>query len=497
MRNTKIVRLLLTFSRTDLKRFHAFLESPYFNQKEDCTRFFLLLQEKILNKSVRGHLAESEAWEILFPGRPVSIPVFRMLRTAVQKLAYDFLAFEGFSKTPAEQKAALLRQLNMRQLDQQFERELLESENWFEQNLIIDPDHSVSHFLLQRESFSYKINRFPRETADAVAIFGLLSSLDELSSIHRLKFLCSYLANRSKAARKPQSDRQLPPGFSDPDQWEGWIDNQVRELLEAIPIQNNPIASIFRSALNLQLNTGDESAFSKLKGELMQLPPGFSPVDAYDLFTHARNFCVIRINSGDDSFLRAYHELNREMLSRGLLEEELKIIPDLFITIVEVDSIIGEFEYLEEFIQKYKHYLPGNTGEITTRYCRAVISFYQGEFAKAESLLLRVAEDDFDGFVSGVKARIYLLQVYYEQEKFDEMEKLLNSFGMYLRRNKLLTGVSKKNYVKRINAMRKLMNLNLFPGDKSRATQFLEELHHETAPAAHKRWLISKVKDIK
>lgn len=147
-------------------------------------------------------------------------------------------------------------------------------------------------------------------------------------------------------------------------------------------------------------------------------------------------------------------------------------------------------------MRQYQSYLPEFAREIAVVYCTAIMEFYQGNFEEAESLLLRVVDQEFDGFVSGVKARTYLLKTYFEQGKYDEMEKLLNSFRMYVRRNKLLTAGSKQNYTRRINSMRKLMNLSLLPFESDKVKQFGSELQAQKSPAVHKKWMLRKVNEM-
>lgn len=82
-----------------------------------------------------------------------------------------------------------------------------------------------------------------------------------------------------------------------------------------------------------------------------------------------------------------------------------------------------------------------------------------------------------------------LLRMYYETGEVDALESLLDSFEMYIRRQKDL-GYHGENYTNLIRLIRKLMQIPI--GQKEERSQLAEEVK-ATKSLAEREWLLGKV----
>jgi len=82
-----------------------------------------------------------------------------------------------------------------------------------------------------------------------------------------------------------------------------------------------------------------------------------------------------------------------------------------------------------------------------------------------------------------------LLIIYYEQESFQALDALLDSFRVFIHRKKVM-GYHKANYLNLISMTKKLMQLPVY--SKEEKIQFRKQIE-ETKPLAGQKWLLEQL----
>ncbi|MGB1242987.1 MAG: hypothetical protein ACPG49_10730, partial [Chitinophagales bacterium] len=148
-----------------------------------------------------------------------------------------------------------------------------------------------------------------------------------------------------------------------------------------------------------------------------------------------------------------------------------------------------EFAWTEEFIETYKDKLAPNFRQNAYAYNLAYLYFHQNQFDNALKLLHEVTFEDI-GY--SIKSRTLLLRVYYELDEIDPFYSLIDSFKIYLKRNKLLSESRKKIY---LNFIKFIARLSRLPkGQNSRLLKIKKQIE-ETSNTANGNWLLQKVNE--
>ena len=85
-----------------------------------------------------------------------------------------------------------------------------------------------------------------------------------------------------------------------------------------------------------------------------------------------------------------------------------------------------------------------------------------------------------------------LLKTYYELEEILAMDSLIDSFRIYLRRNKLISKEVKQRYLNVLRFVKKLSNT---PNDVA-AIEKVKKQIHDCKALADKNWILEKVEEL-
>ena len=148
---------------------------------------------------------------------------------------------------------------------------------------------------------------------------------------------------------------------------------------------------------------------------------------------------------------------------------------------------IGEFEWSEQFIERFKHHLDDKERNSIVNFNLSRVYFEKGDYDKAQDMLTRF---EYDDMLFNIIAKTILLKIYHEHEEYDAFESLLESMRTYLQRKEALDPARKQAYKNMISLMKKLLNVNIF--SKTQREKF-RELVEKTNPLAEREWLLKQI----
>jgi len=130
---------------------------------------------------------------------------------------------------------------------------------------------------------------------------------------------------------------------------------------------------------------------------------------------------------------------------------------------------IGEFDWIENIIRKYSDKLPKDFRENAITYNLASVYFHKREYDKVIELLREVEYQDLYYALDG---KWLLIKTYYELDEPEPMEALLESFRIFLLRNKLISKTKERQY---LNLIRFVKKMNKLPYNNQQAAQKLQK----------------------
>ncbi|MFT5801460.1 MAG: hypothetical protein ACI956_001268, partial [Nonlabens sp.] len=114
--------------------------------------------------------------------------------------------------------------------------------------------------------------------------------------------------------------------------------------------------------------------------------------------------------------------------------------------------------------------------------------FYQKKYEDVISLLQTI---EYDDIIYNLGAKTMLIRTYYEIEEIDALDSLLESFRIFLGRQKKLSAQRKQNYKDFIKFIRKLSRV--IPGDKKSIKKIRAEFDKSEGIVSTDDWLKEKI----
>jgi hypothetical protein len=198
------------------------------------------------------------------------------------------------------------------------------------------------------------------------------------------------------------------------------------------------------------------------------------------------NFMLKKINTGKIEYARETFELYQYGINTQCLLEGEGLILSAFAykNIVTLGLNLKEYDWIAAFINNYSEYLPKTLRANYKHFNTAKLAFDKGDFAKAMDLLLQV---EYDELLLNIDAKVILLKIYYQEEAYDVLDALLESFRMFLHRQESLA-YSKKNYINLIAFIKKILIIR-----EPLAMQKLTVEINSTKQLAERKWLLEQL----
>ncbi len=472
MYNHKLILLLKTLSGKEIKELDAFLRSPYFNTNRHLVEIFQLLKkahpdfQKLENKEA--------LYKRIHPGKKFRDVHLRQYFSALTSLVEEFLAIRKFEREKTLYRHALLEEMIDRNTERLFNHTLLKTNDKSKSE---DDAFYLSQFQLEdlRNKFlvntAQQQNRFAEQPDYAKAI----RLLDTFYIIRKLKFYCSQLNYKTIAAVDKETI----------------LMDEILELLSKKDYSETPAIDIYHKILRTLTEPENEENFASLLQTLKSKAHLFPQMEAREMYIYAQNFCIRQINKGKTKFLNEILDIYRILLEREIILEKGILSPWDYKNIVVTALRLNEFQWTEKFINAYKSKLPEAERENAYTYNLAKYYFYKKDYSQVLQLLQNVEYSDV--FYS-LDSKSMLLKTYYELNEMDSLDSMLDSFKIYLLRNKSLSEHHVKTYKNLLKITHKLSRL--ISSDKKKIA-LLETEIEQTKPLADVGWLREKILELK
>jgi hypothetical protein len=172
--------------------------------------------------------------------------------------------------------------------------------------------------------------------------------------------------------------------------------------------------------------------FRKFRADLVADGHLFPLSELKNLYLLAVNFCIRKLNEGNEPFIREGWDLYRAGLDNGFLLENGRLSGFTFNNVVAFGIKLKVFSEVEQFIDQYADRLDPEQKESYTNFNYARIEYSRRHFGVAMQLLQKA---DFKDLVNNLIVKTQLLKIYYELEEIDLLEAHLESFRSFIRRS--------------------------------------------------------------
>lgn len=477
----EISELLSNISREEFERFGEFIRSPYFNKLPRLIKLYDYIKENFAGVEKDGITRESIS-AFMYPNEEFKNESIRKLLSDFWKLLERFLAQEEFEKNEWEKNIYVLRGLRTRHYDDKFFQRLREFKKEHKNsNQEIDEFYATNTKLISEEfeqcynSKFDKNNHINQEKSDAL----------DYEFITKKLFLFQYMFSREYVNSNLKYDYTF---YSE-------IETYILKNKEQI-IAENP--ELYRNYLSLLFY------FEKFDRKVLVEIKTFIEKHKYyknkinKPYWEFINLCTSMTNLG---YLEYYEEIFDflKLLDDNELILEGKILNHYFFKIAVHASIYKkEFDWIENFITKYKKYIRYDFKEDMLNLSYAKLFFAKEEFDKAKNYANKVSFKDYLHYIS---SKQILLKIAYESDDFNAIISTIDTIRKYFYSHNEIPEVYKtgtEEFIEYVSKLSKIKEKFLLDENVDfEINKLRSELEKENREVSFSDWLLKKTNQFK
>ncbi|MBX7202193.1 MAG: hypothetical protein K1X77_03910 [Bacteroidia bacterium] len=467
MHGSKLILLLKTLNKKEIKDFQLFAGASFFNKNEKL-QVFLEHLSGFHPQFEQEQLEKTLFFKKFYPKETYSDQKIRYLLSDLTKLLEDFIAYQEYQKDAFRKKYHLASGLLERNQDKFFLQELESLQQMNAGNQM--RDHAYYFNQQQISEISYEHTSEKRNRAFDSSLQALIDNLEIAYLVKGLRFYCEMI-NRRNILSVEYNLR-----FFD----------QVMQYIRQGQFDDIPAIRIYKMIYISLTEAGNHENYLALLDELAKSSQLFSSRELRGMYVFAQNDCIRRINRGDKGALNEIFFLYQTMVSQGLIYEGQFVSQPDFKNIVTTGLRLGEVAWVSDFIARYKEKLNPEYSENAFTYSMAWVHFARKEYDKALRMLLRV---EFNDVYYHLDSKSLLMKVYFELDEYEAFLSLTDAFKVYLKRNRFISESQRTTYSNFIKLIYKLIRVKL--GKETMGLPIHQEIL-STKPAADLAWLEQK-----
>lgn len=461
MKNSDLFLLVKSFSHIELREVRKFLASPFFNQREDLRRLFEFL---VKNDDPQ----KEEAWTAA-NGKPAgfSDQKMRLLMSYLLRLLEQYLSIKEATADELDNRLHLTLAYQRRRMPEAFDRNVRKLENALRKQPLRDAHYQQLRHRLQWERYQ---NDTARNPTDAAPLRHLAETADLAYLSSRLRVVCMEVAQGGIYSADFQND----------------IEKQIIQLTERTAWEGTPSIAYYLSCYRMLRQPENEENFQQFKSLLLSAEGKFSDEEMLELFTHAVNFCIRRINRGERRFSHEVLELYQSALTDGYLLDGGVLDRFAYHNIVAAGLQTGELDWVGDFIHGHKNHLPRRYRESSFSFNLARLEYARRNHGAVLELLQKA---NYRDLLLNLAAKSLLLKTYHDLDEYDLLQSHLDAMRNYIRRKRVI-GYHRTNYLNLVRYTERLMRVNFL--DKKEVEKLRKAIEKEEV-LTEREWLLGRL----
>lgn len=460
--------VLQYFDAAERKRLMKFMASPYFNPSRALT----LLCELLLRLIEQGKpgFDRQEIWKKLVPGEEYDDVNFRKYCSDLLKLLEVFMAQETIEKDGPQQAIDTLEFIVGRKVEPLYNGAFRQVRAEMEKYTYRSLDYYQKQYEIERQY--YLMMDFDQKVNVRANIEEISSNLDLFYWIEKIKFYIAALSHRKTGNYEYRVD---------------FMDDILR-LLKVKPVEEFPSLAVYYYSLLTLLDETNTEHYYNLKRMLTEYAVVMPQKEAIELFDSALHYCTGKLNKGSKEFMQEYFELFELAISKNIFLVHNELAIWRFNNAIGVALGLGKLDWAERFIKDNYTLLPTENQQNAYTFNLARVYRFQGKYEQVLELLRNVEYEDI-GY--NLLSKMMLTITYYELDAYETLSSFLESFRVFLNRQKNLPQQRRKSYLNLIKFVRRLTRL--LPSDKAAIAKLREEVVREKASTVNHEWLLEKL----
>lgn len=441
MKDSKLVKYISELGPRDRERLRQLVQSPFFNQHKPT----IDLLELILKSVAKGDapLNREKVYQKIFPKSTFDEQKLHNVMSNLKKLFHRFLAIDYIEKQP------LLEDLYT--LEATFERnqfELMNNRAKLLEKHLADQKYEDYFFHHAHYRMDYNLGYYGGHYVDRTKTETFQSMLDHLDRsflIEKLRNCCHLTANSM------QVNTHYDFGLLTP-----LLKHVQTHYIDTPASDQDWSIRLYWTILQTMQDEGNAAHYQELKRMLNESFDHFSPEAKQDLYGFASNYCIRRSMTGDEDYKRELFGLYKRGLETKLLLSNGMITEYNYKNIATLGGNLREFDWTENFLQEYKMLLPVSKRDNVYNYNLAYLFYNKKQYKQVLSNLLHV---QFTDVMYYLNSNFLMLRTYYALKDTEALLSLIETFRIFVMRNKKMSPTQRKEYTNFLRFAKKLVEL--------------------------------------
>ena len=426
MDNSKLVNLLRTFDKSELRAFQDFMTSPFFNKKEINISLYRILRKAAKDDFPQHKIKREVIYKQLFGNAPYEERQLNHVISEVFRLAEQFISLNAFYASSALPEIFTAQSHLARKQMKAYHHQARKAEEALAKSQYRDNTYYHQKFLLAELAEQHYSGIGLHESNQSLQAAS--DYFDHYYLSQKLQHVCVML------------DRQnfLPTKYHIPHLL------QLEEMLERLDIKGHSAIEVYQALLRVLKKESSQQDFEGFKTLLNEVQGILPEQQILRLYLLVINFCVNKIRVGQSSYAQELMQLYMEGIDKGILIEEGKLSPWIYKNIVKLGLGLKRLEWVEKFVKEYSQYLSESLREDAFHFSLADLFFHKKEYDKA---LVELNKVEFSDIYYNLDAKATLLKIYYEQDETEALLSLLSAFKLFLKRQNAISAPVKESYL--------------------------------------------------
>lgn len=459
----KIIEILKTFSREDIKKFRDYLNSPFFNKSEKILKLFETLITYHPDFNSRN-LTEELIFKKVNPGQSFNISTLRNLLFDLANAADNYLAVLNFSGREIEKSDFLRDELFQRKLSKQLESSLKKSLLLLNEEKNFDSAYFLNKFRISTDTLN--MDTIVKHRSGSEYVSTVVENFTEHGKIliqffvKEISRVYDNLNNYKKNFEINEENNFIFSMLKILD-----FEKLLNYLIENT--NNNDIKIVFRMQLASYL------AFSKMDDDKYYydykklILDNFKNLNPEFLRSYAINlirYCMLKskLNDGaeSDKFNKERFEVYNLILDHELykMSHSVSMPIAMYRPVLQLSLELKKYTWAFNFIKKYKSELPPDRQENMYNFSCAEYYFSRGKYAEAMKSFHKVK---YDHFMLKIDMKNLMLKTFYELELFDNALSLIDTYRHFLANDKTLSVSEKSSNKNFVNVIQKMITYRI------------------------------------
>jgi len=469
MRHYKLLKLLKSLSNEEYLRLGKFLRSPFFNYSTPLVSFYEALKRYYPDFEEKKVQPE-RIWTKVFPDKKYNQTKFWRLCSDLGLLVEKYLIQLELEEPKPYAQHLLIKSLGRRNAFDLYEKQVKSSLSALDKVKIKDANWYRERIQLLEDWYFHPLkDKFAKEDK---SLSDLMDSLDTHFLLQKAKFSIG-LVSLEKILQRKHEIRYLA-------------------LLEET---SNEILLLYLYKISLALSQSEEeSIFLKLEEILFENFDKLNEEDKRLFFSNGLNYSIRKMNQGNAKFQGIALEWYKRGLQNTLIQTNDYISEIAFQNITYIGCLVGEGQWVENFMEKYGNFLQQELQEDCLSYCKAILYFHQEEFDETIRILTR--ENWVKNYL--ISSRNLLIRATFEnflldRSSFEQIQSTLQSFEIFILRTKLFPKKRLEAHLNLVRLLKKLSKKITARKTKADIQQWLNKELNSNKKIISRSWLSSLI----